>query len=125
MRSSYPPVKMMHSVRDLGQIEFANGVAEVDVPIELLDQLPLVGDERPDTERLERLMRDIRKQGYGGEPRIVIQLDGAGRWIVIDGGHRITAARRIAREFWSNLFSRKVTMLHFVIHQHRPERRSP
>lgn len=109
----------LHSIDDLDQIAFVNGVAEVDVPVELLDALPLVGEDRPDSERLHRLEHSIRTNGYGGAPRIVVQIDSDGRWSIIDGGHRITAARRVAKEFWPNLLSRKVSTLHFVLHERR------
>lgn len=111
-----PPARLIRSLDDLKTLDFVDGVAEVDVPIELVDQLPLIGEERPDTERLRRLVEIIRRDGYGGGPRIVIQLDHAGNWSIIDGGHRVTAARQVAREFWPNLFGRKVTTLQFVLY---------
>lgn len=109
----------LYFIEDLKYITFVNGIAEVDVPARLLGSLPLIGAERPETERLHRLMRIIRRKGYGGAPRIVVQVDAQGQWLVIDGGHRITAARRIAREFWTNLPSPKVINVHFLLHQCR------
>lgn len=108
----------VNTIEDLDRIAFVDGIAEVDVPIRFLDVLPLVGEKRPETERLNRLMRIIRSQGYGGEPRIVVQVDAKGCWAVIDGGHRITAARRIAKEFWTNIIFPKVITLHFILHQY-------
>ncbi len=110
----------LRRIEDIAKIEYVDGVAEVDVPIELVGQLPLLGADRPDSPRLQRLMRAIRSEGYRGGPRIVVQVDREGRWLVIDGGHRITAARRVAKEFWSNLFGRKVKTLHFVLHRVAP-----
>lgn len=114
----------LRSIGDIADIEFSDGFAEVDVPIELIDQLPLIGADRPDSKRLERLVRSIRSEGYRGGARIVVQVDREGRWNVIDGGHRLTAARRVAKEFWSNLFGRKVRVLHFVLHQAKPHCRT-
>ena len=110
-------VLYINTIEDLNRIAFVDGVAKVDVPVRFLDALPLIGEERPETERLYRLMRIIRNKGYGGEPRIVIQIDANGHWAVIDGGHRITAARRIAREFLTNLIAPKIINLHFILHQ--------
>lgn len=117
MSPPLPAARFIRSLADLDTLEFVDGVAEVDVPVELLDALPLVGEDRPDTERLQSVIRSIRRKGYGGGPRIIVQLDDKGGWEVIDGGHRITAARQVANEFWPNLFGRRVRVLQFALHR--------
>jgi len=110
-----PKLQQIRKPDDLDNIEFTDGLAEVEVPVELLDHVPLKHQERPDSPRLARVIRSIRNRGYSSLDPIVCRIGARGRWIVIDGGHRVTAARRVSREFFTNLFSPKVGDLTFIL----------
>ena len=111
-----PRVQYLRTVQDLYDIEFdENGLAAVEVPFALLESLPLIGEKREWGPRLERLVNDMRRRGYVPRDPIVCRIGMKGRWVVVDGGHRITAARIVGREFWTNLFGRRVRTLYFLL----------
>lgn len=105
----------MHSVEDLDRIEFTDGLAAVEVPFRLLDAVPFAGETREPSPRLARVIRSIRRQGYRPLDPIICRIGMKGRWVVVDGGHRITAARKVGREWWSNLCGPKVRTLYFLL----------
>lgn len=110
----------LHRVRrldDLSEIEFVDGLAEVEVPIELIDQLPLKHDVRNESPRLETVMRSIRAKGYSSLDPIVCRIGAKGRWVVIDGGHRLTAAQRVSKELWTNLWRRDLGDITFFLYE--------
>ena len=115
--SRAPRLKQIRRAEDIYDIEFVDGVAEVEVPIECLDLVPLKHQERPDSPRLARVLRSIRSKGYSSLDPIVCRIGAKGKWIVIDGGHRITAARRVSREYFTNFFGPKVGDLTFILFQ--------
>ncbi len=112
-----PKWQALRSIQDIDKIEFIDGMAEVEVPIELVNKLPLKNHERVDSPRLRRLMTAIRRYGYSSMEPIVVRIGRAGRWVVVDGGHRLTAAQLVAREYWANLFSPKVGRLSFLVYK--------
>jgi hypothetical protein len=103
--------------QDLADVRFENGVATVDVHVDHLDLLPLKNAERFDDDRLRTLVRRIRRYGYTSFDPVVAQVGRKGSWIVINGGHRLTAARKVAGEFWANLLHRKVGLIHFLVYR--------
>jgi hypothetical protein len=115
MTSHIPPVQWVESVADLEKLEFYEDMASIEVPVAALDKLPFKNDERLESERLEEVVRSIRRNGYNNAEPIIVRLGRRGRWVVVDGGHRLTAARRISKEFFTNLFGRKVTTLSFLL----------
>ncbi len=115
--SRVPRLQQIRRAEDLENIEFVDGIAEVEVPIELLDLVPLKHQERLDSPRLAAVLHSIRSKGYSSLEPIVCRIGAKGRWIVVDGGHRITAAKRVSREFFSNLWGNKVGDLTFVLFQ--------
>jgi hypothetical protein len=114
-----PKWQVLRSVNDVDKIEFVDGLAEVEVPIGLVARLPLKNHERRDSPRLRSLMASIRAKGYSSLEPIVVRVGRAGRWVVVDGGHRLTAAQLVAREYWANFFSPKVGRLSFLVY-HTP-----
>jgi len=112
-----PKWQVLRSINDLDKIEYIDGLAEVEVPIELVGKLPLKNHERVDSPRLRTLMAAIRARGYSSMEPIVVRIGRAGRWVVVDGGHRLTAAQLVAREYWANLFSPKVGRLSFLVYK--------
>ncbi len=94
-----PPLSRVTKAEDLAAIQFVDGLAEVEVPVAHLDLLPLKHYKRYDSPRLTAVMRSIRAKGYSTLDPIICRIGARGRWIVIDGGHRLTAARLVSREF--------------------------
>jgi hypothetical protein len=62
-----------------------------------------------------RLVKSIRTHGYRDFSPLKVRVDADGSWIVEDGGHRIAAARKVAGEWLSNEFGRKVRSLTFLL----------
>ncbi|MEO1468711.1 MAG: ParB/Srx family N-terminal domain-containing protein [Pseudomonadota bacterium] len=111
-----PPVQRITSVNDLYDIRFSeDGLAAVEVPFALLDSLPLVGADRGPGPRLRALVELIRRRGFQPVEPILCRIGMKGRWVVVDGGHRITAARMVAGEFWSRLLGHRIDTLYFLL----------
>lgn len=115
--SRFPARQRVARTEDLDKIVFVDDMAEVDVPVEALDVLPLKNDERSDSARLRQLMHAMRFNGYSSVEPVIVRVGRRGRWVVVDGGHRLTAARRVAGEFFTNLFGRKVGDIHFLVYR--------
>lgn len=114
--SAVTGVQRVRTVDDLEHLSFTDGLAAVEVSFDLIDAVPLSNAERQPGPRLSRVVRSIRRRGYMPREPIVCRVGMKGRWVVTDGGHRLTAARIVAREWWSNLFHRKVTTLYFLLY---------
>ncbi len=112
-----PKLSRITRPEDLDEIEFVDGLAEVEVPVELLETVPLKHAERLNSPRLDRVVQSIRSEGYSSLEPIVCRVGALGNWVVIDGGHRITAAKRVSQEFFTNLFGGKVGDLTFILFQ--------
>ncbi len=112
-----PSVQWVESAADLGRIQFYEEMAEIEVPVAALDRLPFKNEDRGDSVRLDEVMRSIRRDGYNNAEPIIVRLGRRGRWVVVDGGHRLTAARRVSREFFTNLFGAKVKTVHFLLYR--------
>lgn len=108
-------VQRIEKLSDVERIQFEDGMAAVTVPADLLDDLRMKNDERGDSPRLARLVNSIRDHGYDPMTPIIARIGAKGRWVVVDGGHRLTAARRVSHEFWSNLFGARVGDLYFLL----------
>ena len=110
-----PRLFRIETEADLDRIPFENGMAAVEVPADLLDKLELKHEDRGESLRLKDLERSIRANGFQPVEPITARIGRRGRWIVVNGGHRITAARHVMQEFWSNLFGKKVKSFYFVL----------
>lgn len=117
MTSSFraPKIFRVREEADLDRIPFEDGMAAVEVPAHLLDKLHLKNEARGDSARLQQLERSIRANGYRPVEPITARVGRKGRWVVVNGGHRLTAAKHIMREFWTNLFGPKVETFYFVL----------
>lgn len=113
--ASAPKVFRVRTEADLDRIPFENGMAAVEIPADLIEKLELKHAERGDSPRLKTLMKSIRDRGFQPVEPITVRIGRKGRWIVINGGHRLTAARRVMREFWANLFGPKVQTFYFIL----------
>ncbi len=112
-----PKLQRIRSAEDLDRIEFVDGIAEVEVPVELLELLPLKHDERSDSPRLDAVERSIRAKGYSSVAPIVCRIGPLGRWVVVDGGHRLTAVERVAKDFWTKFWRRDLGDITFILYE--------
>lgn len=100
---------------DLERIAFVDGVAAVMVAVGVLKHIRFKNHKREDSPRLRSVKDSIRRNGYNAQDPIIARIGQKGRWIIVDGGHRLTAARQVSREFFTNLFGRKVRHLYFIL----------
>ena len=117
VKSAIPGVQWVETATDLDHLEFYQDMAEIEVPVAALDRLPFKNEDRGDSVRLDEVMRSIRRDGYNNADPIIVRLGRRGRWVIVDGGHRLTAARRVSREVLTNLFGRKVRTIHFLLYK--------
>jgi hypothetical protein len=108
-------IQHLRTADDIARIRFDDGMAAVMVPAEMLETIRFKNAEREDSPRLRAVIESIRRWGYRPRDPIICRIGQKGRWIVVDGGHRLTAARRVARAFWPNLFGRKVRDVYFLL----------
>ncbi len=115
------PIQRIRRKRDLKTIRFLDGVAALEIHFSVVKRLKIKGDMRPRSHHVEQLVHSMREKGYVPFDPIVCRITRKGKLHVIDGGHRLTAARIVDREFWPNLFSRKIRTVYFLVFQ-SPER---
>jgi hypothetical protein len=108
-------VQRVRAAEDLARIEFVDGMAAVEMPFALTRCIQFKNDRREDSPRLQAVEGSIRRLGYRPLEPIICRIGQKGRWVVVDGGHRLTAARKIDGELWTNLFGRKVRDLYFLL----------
>lgn len=102
---------------DIAALSFRDGVAAVMVDGRLLNRIRFKNQKREPSPRLDAVTRSIRRWGYQPRDPIVCRIGQKGRWIVLDGGHRVTAARKVNQECWTNLFGRKVRDVYFLLYE--------
>lgn len=112
-----PPIQYVSRREQLSQIQFQDGLAAVELSAELLDDVPMRNDLREPSPRLTRLEQAIRDHGFRPTEPIVARIGRLGRWVILDGGHRITAAKKISKETMTNLFGPKIRTLYFLLFQ--------
>lgn len=117
LRGRAPSVQYIRKRGDLKRLVFTDGVALVDVPVELVRHIKFKNHRRESSDRLRRLERSVRDRGFSPVEPIIARIGQRGRWIIVDGGHRLTAAQSVAAEFWCNLFSKKVYSLYFLLYE--------
>jgi stage III sporulation protein SpoIIIAA len=110
-----PGVQWVQNLDDLSKVRFYNDMAEIEVPVSALESLPFKNEDRGESGRLEKVMQSIRRHGYNNFDPVIVRLGRRGRWVIVNGGHRVTAARKVAKEFWANLFGQKVKTVHFLL----------
>ncbi len=116
-KNPIPGVQWVESVEDLARLQFYEDMAEIEVPVWALDKLPFKNEDRGSSERLDAVMRSIRRYGYNNADPVIVRLGRRGRWVIVNGGHRLTAARRISKEFFTNLFGKKVKTVHLLLYK--------
>lgn len=117
MASKWPDTQRVTSADDFDKIQFVEDMAHIEVPVECLDNLPFKNADRSNSHRLRVVKKAIRAQGYDSLQPVIVRLGRRGRWVIVDGGHRVTAARQVSKEFFTNLFGKKVRYLHFLLYR--------
>jgi hypothetical protein len=115
MAAKAPGVQYVRRKEELEEIVFTDDLAAVEVEAALFEALPLVNDRRADTPRLRRLMRAIRRDGYLPREPVICRIGMKGNWVVLDGGHRLTAVRKLRESCWSRLFPPRIRTLYFLL----------
>ncbi|MEO0682308.1 MAG: ParB N-terminal domain-containing protein, partial [Pseudomonadota bacterium] len=110
-----PRLQRIATREDLDDIRFVDGIALVEVDAALLARIRFKNDHRGDDSRLKRLRESIRRDGYSNWQPITARIGQKGKWVIVDGGHRLTAIRDVMGDWWANLFGRKVRSVQFVL----------
>ena len=110
-----PEIQYVKKLADLDTLLFVDDVAKIMVPVGLVDRLPFKNEFRGDSARYRDVLNAIRRHGYNNFDPIVVRLGRRGRWVIVDGGHRLMAAQKVSKEFLTNLFGRKVRDIYFVL----------
>ena len=110
-----PSVQYVRSAEDLEHIIFTDGVAAVEAPADLLRQIRFKNAKRKGGPRLDAVVRSIRDRGYVPVDPIIARIGQKGKWVVVDGGHRLTALKLLLKSFWSRLFGRKFGNVYFLL----------
>ncbi len=105
------PMQYVMRRRDLAHIVFSEDLAMAMVHEAVLPAIAFKNAERADGPRLRRLMRLIRARGYVPTAPIICRIGQKGKWIVVDGGHRLTALRLLRDERWTTRLIRLVDFL--------------
>lgn len=114
-RTATRGVYYLKSLADIPNIPFIDDTALVEVPADLLETIPLKNHVRENGPRLKAVVQSVQNNGYSSVSPIVARIGRRGRWVVLDGGHRITAAKKVMKQFWPNLFGKKVRTLTFLL----------
>lgn len=110
-----PDVQIVRTREDFDRIVFTDGVAAVEAPAELLRHIRFKNESRGEGPRLDAVIRSIRDRGYVPTEPIIARIGQKGKWVVVDGGHRLTALKRLAESLWTRLFHRKLGNVYFLL----------
>lgn len=109
-------VAQISNPEDLAFVDFDHERAVIDVPGAMLAYMPFEAGDGVDAAALEREIEAIRASGYESDEPITLEPRPGGRWAVdAHDAPRFLAARKVAGEMMSNLFSQKVRKVRFVL----------
>ena len=91
------PLQRIERKRDLKRIAFTDGFALILFDARLIPEIRFKNDARADAARVRRLARVIAARGYDSSQPVVCRIGQKGKWIVVDGGHRLSALRTLYR----------------------------
>ena len=94
------PLQHVRTRNDLDRIAFADGLATVAVEAPLLRHIRFKNARRNDAARIAALRSRIATYGYVGTTPIICRIGQKGKWVVVDGGHRLTALHQLYSENW-------------------------
>jgi plastocyanin len=114
--SGAPRTQRITRPEDLSTIVFSEeGMAAVMAPAELLDRIAFKNDQREESPRLAAVRRSIETHGYDPTQPIIVRVGQKGKWVVVDGGHRLTAVRQICGSWWKRTFCKRIGDLYFLL----------
>jgi hypothetical protein len=109
-------VAQIANPEELAFVDFDDERAVIDVPGAMLGFMPFEVQEPVDNAAVRDEIERIRAFGYKSAEPITLEPRPGGRWAVDDhDATRFLAARKVAGELMSNLFSRKVPNVRFVL----------
>lgn len=109
-------IAQVASPEDLAFIDFADERAVIEVPGAMLGYMPFEIPEPVDQAAYEDALEEIRSSGYDPSEPLTLEPRPGGRWMVdAHDAARFKAARKVAGEMMSNLFSQKVRKVRFVL----------
>lgn len=108
-------VQVIRTPADLSRITFEDGVAALEVRITLLDRIRFKNWRRGRSGRLSRLVRSIGDHGFNPAEPIIARVGRRGKWVVIDGGHRVTALKRLTGGFFARLLRRDYGYMYVIL----------
>lgn len=101
---------------DLAFVDFDNERAVIDVPGAMLAYMPFKVQEPVDEGAVASEANAIRAFGYHSDEPITLEPRPGGRWVAdAHDAARLKAARQVAGEMMTNLFSQKVPKVRFVL----------
>jgi hypothetical protein len=101
---------------ELAFIDFDDERAVVEVPGAMLACMPFEVQEPVDEEAVAAEVDAIRTYGYDSDEPITLEPRPGGRWVADPhDAARFKAARQVAGEMMTNLFSQKVPKVRFVL----------
>jgi hypothetical protein len=97
-------------------IDFVDDCAEIDVPGSALESMPFELQNFVEDQAYWDAVDDIRNNGYDWSTPIRLEPRPGGRWVVdaLDSS-RFAAAKTVVGEFFSNLFTQKVSKVRFLL----------
>jgi hypothetical protein len=101
---------------ELAFVDFDDERAVVEVPGAMLACMPFEIEEPIDEDAVAAEVETIRTFGYDAEEPITLEPRPGGRWVADPhDAARFKAARKVAGEMMTNLFSQKVPKVRFVL----------
>lgn len=92
------PIQLLRTRHDLRTIAYTDGIATVMIDAPLLQYVRFKNAKRHDPARLRRLREQIATRGYVPTTPVICRIGQKGKWIVVDGGHRLTALHQLYRK---------------------------
>lgn len=109
-------VPQIANPEDLAFIDFDHERVVIDIPGAMLGYMPFEAPEPVDEDALYDEIEKMRAFGCKSDEPITLEPRPGGRWLVDEqDAVRFTAARKVAGELISNLFSQKVRNVRFVL----------
>jgi hypothetical protein len=93
-------MQRIETVADLDNIAFDHGLATVEVNADLLPSIAFKNARRGDAARVAALMRRIEDHGYIPLNPVICRIGRKGKWVVVDGGHRLSALKLLYATSW-------------------------
>ena len=105
------PLQRVDTVQDLRAIAFTRGLAAVMVSSSVLPRIAFKNHQRTGSLRVEALAERIADYGYQPRDPIICRIGRRGKWVVVDGGHRLSALARQQDIGWRGLARRVLRRL--------------